>query len=56
MARFVNKVNTQQMRYMFEMTLHRVELHVPYDVQVGVVLKRGSKRLESKADAQVGKG
>ena len=44
------------MRYMFEMTLHRVELHVPYEVVVGIVLKRGSKRLESKSDAQVSKG
>ena len=32
MARFVNKLQNQPMKYMFEMTVHKVELHVPYDV------------------------
>ena len=41
MARFAKKLGSQPMRYMFEVTLHRVTLHVPYDVSVSVVLKRG---------------
>lgn len=41
MARFVKKLGTLPSRFMFEMTLHKVELHVPYDVQVSVILKRG---------------
>lgn len=41
MARFAKKIGTLPARYMFEMTLHSVELHVPYDVEVTVVLKRG---------------
>jgi hypothetical protein len=45
MARFAKKIGTLPARYMFEMTLHSVELNVPYDVEVGVVLKRG-KSLE----------
>ena len=44
------------MKYMFELTLHHVEMHVPYDVQVTVVLKRGSRRLETQKDVRVGKG
>ena len=44
------------MKYMFEVTLHYVEMHVPYDVQVTVVLKRGSRRLETQKDVRVGKG
>ena len=44
------------MKYMFEVTLHHVEMHVPYDVQVTVVLKRGSRRLETQKDVRVGKG
>lgn len=41
MARFVKKLGTLPSRYMFEMTLHKVELHVPYEVEVSVILKRG---------------
>ena len=41
MARFVKKLGTLPSRYMFEMTLHKVELHVPYEVSVSVILKRG---------------
>lgn len=41
---------------MFQMTLHKLELHVPYDVSVIVVLKQGSRRLESETQAAVGKG
>ena len=44
------------MRYMFKVTLHKVELHVPYDVQVIVVLKRGHRRLETTGQAMIGSG
>ena len=44
------------MKYMFEMTLHEVKMHVPYDVQVIVVLKRGSRRLESQKQVTIGSG
>ena len=47
MARFAKKLGTIPARYMFEMTLHKVELHVPYDVQVSVILKRGKHRTVS---------
>lgn len=43
MARFVKKLGTIPSRYMFEMTLHKVELHVPYEVSVSVILKRGKQ-------------
>jgi len=56
MAKFVKKAQTLPMKYMFEFTLHQVEIHVPYDVQVTVVLKRGSRRLETVKDVRVGKG
>jgi len=56
MARFVNKLQVQQMKYMFQMTLHKLELHVPYDVSVMCVLKQGSRRLESETSATIGKG
>lgn len=44
------------MKYMFEMALHQIELHVPYEVQVILVLKRGSKRLETQKVVKVGSG
>ena len=48
MARFVKSAQTQPMKYMFEMTLHEISLRVPYEMQVIVVLKRGSRRLETQ--------
>ena len=48
MARFVKSAQTQPMKYMFEMTLHEISLHVPYEMAVIVVLKRGSRRLETQ--------
>ena len=56
MARFVNKVATMQMKYMFGVTLHKVELKVPYDVDVIVLMKRGGKRAESQGKVTIGKG
>ena len=47
MARFLKQTQNLPMKYMFEVTMHKVELHVPYEVQVIVVLKRGSRRLET---------
>ena len=44
------------MKYMFEVTLHCVELHVPYEVQVICVLKRGSRRLETTREVYIGSG
>ena len=44
MARFVKKLGTASMRYLFDLTVHQVDLRVPYEVQVGVVFKRGNKR------------
>ena len=56
MARFVNKVATMQMKYMFGVSLHKVELKVPYDVDVIVLMKRGGKRAESQGKVSIGKG
>ena len=53
MARFVKKLGNQCMKYMFEMTLISVDLRVPYEVDVQVVLKRGPKRLESKSNPEI---
>ena len=44
------------MKYMFGVTLHKVELKVPYDVDVKVLLKRGGKRAESQGQVTIGKG
>jgi hypothetical protein len=57
MARFVKKLGTAALRYMFEMTLHTVDLRVPQnmEVQVGVVLRRGNKRMESKLEPVITK-
>ena len=41
---------------MFDLELHEVNLRVPYEVAVGVVLKRGPKRLESKSEPVICKG
>ena len=56
MARFVKQTQNIPMKYMFEVTMHKVELHVPYEVQVIVVLKRGSRRLETQGKVSVGSG
>ena len=56
MARFVKKAQTLPMKYMFEMTVHEISLHVPYEVQVIVVLKRGSRRLETQKVVKIGSG
>ena len=56
MAKFLKVSQTQPMKYMFEITLHKVELHVPYEVKVIVVMKRGSRRLQSAKDVSIGTG
>ena len=43
------------MRYLFDLTVHQIDLRVPYEVQVGVVFKRGNKRQESKIEPMVNK-
>ena len=43
------------MKYMFGVTLHKVELKVPYDVDVKVLMKRGGKRAESQGQVTIGK-
>ena len=55
MARFVKKLGTASMRYLFDLTVHQIDLRVPYEVQVGVVFKRGNKRQESKIEPMVNK-
>ena len=57
MARFVRKLGTSALRYMFEMTLHTVDLRVPpnMEVHVGVVLRRGNRRMESKLEPVITK-
>jgi len=52
MARFVKKLGTLPSRYMFEMTLHKVELHVPYEVEVSVILKRGKPTISTNMQVQ----
>jgi len=56
MARFVKNTQNLPMKYMFEVTMHAVELHVPYKVQVICVIKRGSRRLETTRDCGVASG
>jgi|LauGreDrversion4_2_1035121.scaffolds.fasta_scaffold116886_3 hypothetical protein len=53
MARFVKKLGTASVRYLFDLTLHEVDIRVPYVVNVGVVLIRGDKRMQSKLEPQV---
>jgi len=57
MARFVRKLGTSALRYMFEMNIHSVDLRVPQnmEVHVGVVLRRGNKRMESKLEPLITK-
>jgi len=57
MARFVKKLGTSALRYMFEMNIHSVDLRVPQnmEVHVGVVLRRGNKRMESKLEPVITK-
>ena len=55
MARFVKKLGTASMRYLFDLTVHQIDLRVPYEVQVGVIFKRGNKRQESKIEPIVNK-
>ena len=57
MARFVRKLGTAALRYMFEMNIHSVDLRVPQnmEVHVGVVLRRGNKRMESKLEPVITK-
>ncbi len=45
------KVKNVQLKYLFSITLHRVELHVPREFTVSIVFRTGNKglkRLESK--------
>ena len=37
-------------RFLFELEMHRVELRVPYEVQVVVIWKRGPKRVETESN------
>jgi hypothetical protein len=53
MARFVKKLGSASLRYLFEMTLHQVDIRVPYEVRVGVILRRGNKRQESRIEPVV---
>ena len=55
MARFVKKLGSASLRYLFEMTIHQVEIRVPYQVKVGVILRRGNKRQESRIEPMVDK-
>lgn len=55
MARFVRKLGTSSMRYLFDLTVHQVELRVPYEVKVGIVFKCSNKRQESKTEPIVNK-
>ena len=49
MARFIRKVQPSTLRYLYELQLHSVELHVPYEVGVGVTFKNNSKRQETRS-------
>ena len=44
MAKFLKAKSVSSMKYMFEVTLHKVELHVPYALQVIVEMKQGARR------------
>ena len=51
MAKYASKAkqnaNNIKIRYVFEVTIHSVELHTPRDSKVNIVFKTGSKRLET---------
>lgn len=53
MARFVKKLGSASLRYLFEMTIHQVDIRVPYEVKVGVIFRRGNKRQESRIEPVV---
>jgi hypothetical protein len=50
MARFIRKAqsSSSSQRYLFELTLHQVDLRVPYEVEVGVLFRCGTKRQTTK--------
>ena len=53
MARFIRKVQPSTLRYLYELQLHSVELHVPYEVGVGVTFKNNSKRQETRSTPMI---
>lgn len=68
MARFMKKVGTQPLRYQFDLAIDKVELNVPYEVKLIIIMKRGKlsfafnpsgvgpKRLETKGAPAIGGG
>ncbi len=55
MARFVRKLGTQSKRFLFEMTIHQVDIAVPYEVHVGAIFRRGEKRQQTRIEPIVNK-
>lgn len=55
MARFVRKIGQGTVRYLFELQVHEVVMHVPYEVQVGIVFKNSSKRQETRSAPTISK-
>ena len=52
--RFMKKLGTQQLRYQFDLSLHEIQMSIPYTVSVCVVLKKDQKRTESKKNPLIG--
>ena len=58
MARFVKKLGTAALRYMFELNVHSVNFPgftSDWEAEVSVVFLRGNKRMESKQKPTVSK-
>ena len=58
MARFVKKLGTAALRYMFELNVHSVnfpEFASDWRAEVSVVFLRGNKRMETKQRPTVSK-
>lgn len=58
MARFIRKVQSSNsaQKYLFELQVHDVQLQVPYEVQVFVTFKCGTKRQVTKGSPTINAG
>lgn len=58
MARFIRKVQTNNsaQKYLFELQVQDVQMQVPYEVQVCVTFKCGTKRQVTKQSPTINAG
>ena len=50
MAKFLSKIGALTSRFLFEVQVHSVTIKVPYKVDLGVVFKRGPRRVETQTN------